>query len=295
MRILFFGLPLAAHLLARDGHILVGCVLGLTELPGVRRVRGLARDRRQMLVLARPDLDDEATLRALESTRPDVILSWFYPRKIPERILALAERGAFGTHPSLLPRWRGPDPYHWAIRSGDEETGVTLHRLDGEYDTGNIVSSERLALRNDENAWTLARKLDRPALRLLRAAARRLAAGERLGGTPQRDDLATYAPLLADEDLDIDWHQTTDEVLRFVRACAPSPGAITEIGDHVVAVQRASRSPVKVPLVLEPGEAFVSPVGLIVRTVDGGILLDEVLDENEDVRRGVEVVNLLDD
>jgi methionyl-tRNA formyltransferase len=295
MRILFFGLPLAAHLLARDGHNLVGCVLGLTELPGVKRVRALARDRRHMLVLAKPELEDESTLRALEATRPDVILSWFYPRKVPPRILSLPKLGAFGTHPSLLPRWRGPDPYHWAIRSGDAETGVTLHRLDGEYDTGNIVSSDRLTIGSDENAWTLARKLDRPALRLLRDAATRLAAGEGLEGTPQSDALASYAPLLGDDDLDVDWHRTTDEVLRFVRACAPSPGAIAEIGDHVVSLQRARRSPVKVPLVLEPGEAFICPEGLVVRTLDGGVLLGEILDENDEIRRGNEIVKLLDD
>ena len=69
-------------------------------------------------------------------------------------VLEVAPLGAIGVHPSLLPRHRGPDPYFWAIESGDLETGVTAHRLEEEYDTGAILAQRRLAIDASWNSWT---------------------------------------------------------------------------------------------------------------------------------------------
>jgi methionyl-tRNA formyltransferase len=235
---------------------------------------------RGALVLGQPDLGEPAIRGLLASVRPDAILSFFWPRRIPAEVLALAPGGAFGVHPSLLPRWRGPDPYFWAIRSGDEETGVTLHRLGVQYDTGPIVAQWRLSIGADENAWQLARRLDAPALELLADCARDLDRGLALEGTPQPSEGVTSAPAPTDADLVIDWRHPAESIVRLVRAAAPYPGAAAMLGEQEVRVVDARVSTVAVPAALRPAEAWLGPEGVAVRAGSGAVLLERVRTED---------------
>ena len=245
------------------------------------------------LVLGRPDLADAGILRTLRTSRPDAILSWFWPERIPAAVLELAPRGAFGTHPSLLPRWRGPDPYFWAIASGDVSTGVTLHRLAADYDTGAIVAQRTVPIDPRDDAWSLARKLDRPALELLVECADRLAAGEALPGAPQDEREATWAGEPTDDELAIDWHRTADEVQRLVRAAAPSPGATALLAETHVAVLRASRFEGAIPRALSVAEAVRTGAGPAVRVADGAVRIDRVRTEDGALLEGAAVDSLL--
>ena len=275
MRILYLGLPLGALRLHAAGFSPRAACLGPLDLPGRRRARRLL-GRRGALVLGRPDLSDPGVRRALEARRPDVLLSWFWPSRIPKWLLELPPRGAYGTHPSLLPRWRGPDPYFWAIRAGDPQTGVTLHRLAEEYDTGEVIACRRVPIEPQDDAWSLARRLDRPALELLVEHARRRAAGETAQGTPQDEAQATWAGAPTDEELAIDWNAPTAEVLRLVRAAAPEPGAGARLGATEVEVLRARRFGGEVPAALAPAEAMRTDRGVAVRTGDGAVLVERV-------------------
>ena len=286
-RIAYFGLPLGANVLCHAGAELVSVALGHPDAVGARRLRRSTRGR---LLLGRPSLDDETIVRAIASTEPDVILSWFWPRRIPARVLALAPRGAFGVHPSLLPRHRGGDPYFHAILAGDAETGVTLHRLEAAYDTGAVVDAIRVSIRPTDDAWRLARRLDRPSLRLLISCAERLARGEALRGAPQDEALATAAEPPSEDDLAIDWDRDAAYLERLCRAAGPTPGAIAQLGDTLVAVL-AARPIAAAPRVLEPGEAFFVEGRVCVRTGDGGALaIDRVrVEETEDEAIGASV------
>ena len=104
-------------------------------------------------------------VRALE---PDLLVSWFWTTRLPMSLVGAARFGGIGVHPSLLPRHRGPDPTSWAIAAATPRPGVTVHRLEEDYDTGAILAQARLTIDPTWNAWNLARALDRPSLRLLR-------------------------------------------------------------------------------------------------------------------------------
>jgi methionyl-tRNA formyltransferase len=243
-------------------------------------------------VLGRPELDDPGIVRALAAARPDVLLSWFWPQRIPENVLSLAPRGAFGVHPSLLPRLRGPDPYFWAILRDERETGVTLHRLHREYDTGHIIDARALAIDPDEHAFALAKRLDRPSLALLVSCAERLARGEALEGTPQNDALATDAPRPDDDLLAIEWDAPAAAIVRLVRAAAPFPGASALLGDEEVDVIAARVFARALPRALEPGDAVLTSQGVVVCTAEGGLLLTRVRDAEGTVYTGQAVATL---
>lgn len=295
-RFLYLGLPLGAAVLLRAGHVPVACAIGHPDAPGMARLR--RRLPRETLLLGRPSLDDPQVREVLLSTRYDALLSWFWPRRIPLELIEAAPRGAFGAHPSLLPRWRGPDPYFHAIAAGDRTTGVTLHRLDASYDTGAVVAQVPLDIHPDDTAWTLARRLDRPSLGLLVTCADVLAAGLALPGVPQDDALATEAPRPGEDELALRFaHDDAEALCRRVRAAAPEPGASVLLEETLVTVQRARPWDGAFPSALRPGEAFLAPEGVVVRAAKGGVLLERVRvedDEGERVLEGHAVAALLE-
>ena len=55
-------------------------------------------------------------LRALVvNARPDFIFSFYYRHMLPVDLLAVAPRGAYNMHGSLLPKYRGRVPTNWAV------------------------------------------------------------------------------------------------------------------------------------------------------------------------------------
>jgi methionyl-tRNA formyltransferase len=275
VKVAFLGLPLAALLLAGDGHEIV--YAGVLPERGLRRLRRLLGASR---VRVSPDLDDAGASRALERAGPDLIVSWFWPRRIPDHVLALAT--AIGVHPSLLPRYRGPDPYFWAIDAGDSTTGVTAHLLEHDYDTGPILGQRTLPVGPEWNSWQLARALDRPSLSLLRETVHAYSVGKPPRSRRQDGTLATPAPQPSEADLALKWSWPAERVERRIRAAAPSPGAWTEIGDCLVVVLRA-RVAREWPRALAPGEAAVRSDGIaVVRAGQGALELLEGRAEDDE-------------
>ena len=265
MRIAFFGLPLAALLLARDGHTIVYAA-ACRAAPGFRRLRSRVAPGRTTL---RPDVTDPAVIDAVQAASPELIVSWFWTTKLPEPILGIAP--GIGVHPSLLPRHRGPDPYFWAIDCGDETTGVTAHELDAAYDTGAVLARRSLHLDPGWDAWHLARALDRPSLALLREVVRAYADGKAPTAIAQDEHAATAAPEPSDEDLAIRWSWSPQRIERRVRAAAPWPGAWTEIGNRIVTILSV-RPTEDFPRALAPAEAAVRKDGLAVVRAGVGAL-----------------------
>lgn len=268
MRIAFVGLPLAALLLARDGHTIVWAGICRRDAIGLRRLTKLL-GRQQIAVV--PDLAKSAA--RIREAKPDLLVSWFWTKKVPKAVREIAPLGTLGVHPSLLPRHRGPDPTFWAIESGDAATGVTAHTLEEEYDTGAILGQKQLAIDPEWSAWHLAKMLDRPSLELLRETVAAYARGKPPTPRVQDELLATDAPAPDDDLLELRWTDPAEAIVRRVRAASPWPGAFTEIGGQVIVVTRA-RTTRDVPAALERGEAYVRPDGTaVVRAGSGGVEL----------------------
>ena len=272
LKIAYFGLPLGALLLAADGHRLGPVVLSPIDAPGRRRLTRLVPDRLDAMEGV-ADFE-QLVSSALVRERPDLLVSWFWTRKLPPSWLGLPRLGGLGVHPSLLPRHRGPNPYFWSIDAGDEQAGVTAHRLTAEYDTGRMLASLRIPL-GERDSWQLARALDRPSLALLRETVLRLARGETLTETEQDEALATWAPEPSGAELKVDFGWTTERVLRRIRALSPTPGVALEVEGVALFVTRAERADDYVAALL-PGEAQLSDA-LLLRTSDGAVRVTRAL------------------
>ena len=279
MRLAVFGLPLAGLLLAADGHEIVLAAVSPVAAPGRRRLRRTARaffDTRELS----PRALEAAVQSELATRAPELIVSWFWTRRIPERWLRDAPLGGLNAHPSLLPRHRGPDPFFWAIDSGDVVTGVTVHEMESTYDTGRVLAQESVAI-GERNAWQLARALDRPSLRVLRRVVSDLARGVPVPRRAQEPAKATWAPVPSADSLRCDWFASTERVLRRIRALAPRPGLAVEIRGRKLFVIEARRTS-NYPLVLHPGEAAVQAgpdCRVVIRSGDSAVAIERAVVE----------------
>ncbi|MGN6669526.1 MAG: formyltransferase family protein, partial [Trinickia sp.] len=87
---------------------------------------------------------------AIARARPDFLFSFYYRHMLPADLLALAPRGAYNMHGSLLPKYRGRVPTNWAVLHGETETGATLHEMSIKPDAGAIVGQTSVPILPDD-------------------------------------------------------------------------------------------------------------------------------------------------
>jgi len=164
----------------------------------------------------------------IRAISPEFIFSFYYRRMLPPEVLALARKGAFNMHGSLLPKYRGRAPVNWAILMGESETGATLHEMVAKPDAGRIVDQERVPIGPDETAAEVLAKVGDAAETVLERSLPHLLAGT---ASLKKQDLSkgSYFGARRPEDGRIDWSKSALEIHNLVRAVAPPyPGAFTD-------------------------------------------------------------------
>jgi methionyl-tRNA formyltransferase len=178
----------------------------------------------------------------LRSFSPDVALCSGFGWKLDAEALAVPPLGIVNGHPSLLPRYRGPNPIGWALRNGDRELGFTFHRMDADFDTGRVLAQGTAPLVDAERAEDVLETLFVVATSLLPRALERVEAGD--PGDAQVEEDASYAGFFEPEYAELDWTRPVVEVHRQVRAwwVAASRdgvrGPLAELGGERVYVRR---------------------------------------------------------
>ena len=183
-------------------------------------------------------LKDDAERRRFASLGLDAAVVVAYGLLLPKAFLEAPRLGCLNVHASLLPRWRGASPIQHAILAGDQETGITIMRMDEGLDTGPILLTESLAISSAETGGSLHDRLAELGAGLIVKALDGLAAGT-LAPRPQPDEGACYAPKLTREDGRLDWRRPAEELARRVRALNPRPGAWCEAGQERLRVLAA--------------------------------------------------------
>ena len=167
---------------------------------------------------------------------PDFVFSFYYRHLLKAAWLAVPRRGALNMHGSLLPKYRGRAPVHWAILRGETVTGASLHYMLEKPDAGALVDQESIPIRDNDNALEVSLKVAGAAQRVLHRTLPKLIAGT---AAHQPLDLAagTYFGRREPKDGRIDWRQSARTVHDLIRAVAPPfPGAFTDVNGCRLAV-----------------------------------------------------------
>jgi len=150
-----------------------------------------------------------------------------YGKIIPQTILDLFPLGCLNIHPSLLPKYRGASPIQSAILNGDQETGVTIFKLDAKMDHGERLANVVYCILDGETHGTLSKKLAQTGADLMIKTLPDYLAGK-IKLEPQDDSQATYCTMVKKEDGRIDWNKSAEQIERQIRAYAPWPGSYSE-------------------------------------------------------------------
>ncbi|HEY5321637.1 MAG TPA: formyltransferase [Caldimonas sp.] len=185
------------------------------------------------------DFGEAELLSQVAAAAPDVIFSFYYRDLLPEAVLALAKRGAFNMHGSLLPHYRGRAPTNWAVLHGEAESGATLHWMVAKPDAGAIVDQLPVPILPDDTARQVFDKVSVAAEIVLSRSLPAIRAGNapRLPNDPTR---GSYFGARRPEDGRIDWSAPAAQVYNLVRAVAPPyPGAFTEVAGVRLVIAKA--------------------------------------------------------
>jgi methionyl-tRNA formyltransferase len=194
----------------------------------------------------------------LASVRPDLVVCMGFPWKIPPDALAVPRLGWLNGHPSLLPLHRGPLPVAWAIRHGEDEIGITFHRMDAELDTGPIFAQRRFPFAGLESPDVFYARFGPVVGEALAEALERIGAGDE--GTTQPDG-GSYESFFPEGDLWLDLSRPAAEVHRLVWAwlyamsLSGPPGALLELDGVPVRVRATSLAEVEGARRIKCGDA----------------------------------------
>ena len=178
------------------------------------------------------------TLERLRQFCPRLMVTAAYGRILPAEYLALPARGAYNLHASLLPRWRGPNPIAWAIRAGDEETGVSLMAMDTGVDTGPVVDRRAIPILSSDTTGSLGVRLSVTAAELVTDWLPRLLHEPVMPSAQPR--AGSIAAKFAPEESRILWDVAAPLVSAQIRSLLPEPAPWTLVDGERVVIREVS-------------------------------------------------------
>lgn len=249
--IVFMGTPdfavASLDVLVQNGYNVVGVITAPDKPAG----RGLQLQQsavkqyaisKGLRVLQPEKLKNPEFLEELRSLKADLQVVVAF-RMLPEVVWDMPPLGTINVHASLLPNYRGAAPINWAIINGEKQSGVTTFKLQHEIDTGDILFSQSVDIRDDETAGELHDDLMTTGAGLLLKTVQALASGN-AKGTPQAHIKAEdikHAPKIFKEDCQIKWEQPVAQIYNLVRGLSPYPAAWTTLNGKGLKIFKATK------------------------------------------------------
>lgn len=170
-------------------------------------------------------LSGSSEMAELMTLGADGIITAAFGQFLPTRLLDSVDF-AINVHASLLPKYRGGAPIHYALMNGDSETGVTIMEMVKEMDAGDMIAKASLPILDEDNVGTLFEKLAVLGRDLLLESLPAYIAGS-LIAQPQDHSQATFSPNIQPEEEKLNWDRSSRALFNQVRGMCPWPVAHT--------------------------------------------------------------------
>lgn len=214
-------------------------------------------------VIQPQSLKSSDAIEQLQSLNADVMIVVAYGLILPQQALDTPKYGCINVHGSLLPKWRGAAPIQRSIWAGDQETGVTIMKMDKGLDTGDMLLTETIVIEPEDTSASLYQKLADVGPQALLKTLDKL---ESIAPIKQDNSQASYAEKLSKQEAKIDWGLSAAQLCRNIRAFNPWPVCYFELDAGPVKVWQATE-------VETTNNADVHQPGLIIRSDKFGILV----------------------
>jgi methionyl-tRNA formyltransferase len=235
-------------------------------------------------ILDPSDANTSEFIATLKGLQPDLLVVCDYGQILSGECLGSAPLGGINLHGSLLPKYRGAAPIHWAIYKGETVTGISVIHMTGKLDGGPILTRASMAIAADDTTESIEPRLAQLGVAPVMKAIEMLRTWDRSSslGDLQDPASATHARRLRKEDATLKWKRSAFQLVNQVRAFQPWPGTYTQL-------QRASGEPLRLivlravalhsesPTAAAPGEVVhVAPSALHIATGAGLLALEQV-------------------
>lgn len=178
----------------------------------------------------------EVFVNQVRALAPDLIIVNSYSMLLPPEILAIPTLGCINIHGALLPQYRGANPIQWALIHDEKETGVTMHYMDVDFDTGDIIVQKKVPILEEDTWLDIQHRIGYATDEMLAENILKIVAGTN-SRMPQRADLARYWQRRGPEDGRFEWTWRARDIYNLIRALVkPHPGAFyyNESGDKII-------------------------------------------------------------
>ncbi len=237
LKIIFLGTPDFAvsslKMLVENKYDIVGVVTAPDKYGGRGRKQLIMSDvkkfalKHNLNILQPTNLKSKEFLNQLNSLNADlqVIVAF---RMLPEVVWNMPPLGTYNLHGSLLPKYRGAAPIHWAIMNGERETGVSSFKLKHEIDTGDMLLQRKMSIKDNDTLGSVYDKLKALGAQVVLESVRMIESGN-LRLRPQPDIATTKAPKLNRENCQLNFNLPTHQVYNKIRGLDPFPSAWCKI------------------------------------------------------------------
>ena len=247
MKIVFMGSPEFAlpslQVLIDSSHELLAVVSGTDKRRGRGKelsptpVKAMAIQH-GIPVIEADSMKDKNLEKKLLELNPDLFVVVAF-KILPQKLLDIPKIGSINVHASLLPRYRGAAPIHWAIAKGETFTGNSIFFLDKQVDTGSILCTNITEISPHETTGDVYQRLKLMGADLLKEALGLLSSGT-YTLVPQDHSLATPAPKVQKEDARLNFSMSATQVYNQFRSMTPTPGPWVEWEDIPLKVHSIS-------------------------------------------------------
>ena len=219
-------------------------------------------------------LNNSSELEEIINLKPDLIVTAAFGQLLPKSLLDAPKHKAINVHASLLPKYRGGAPIHYAVMNGEKKTGITIMYMAEKLDAGNIISQDEVEILENDTVGEVHDKLATLGTELLKKTLPTIFNGTN-DSIVQDDSLATFASNISREDERIDWTKDAQTIHNHIRGLSPWPLAYTTMDGKNL---KLWRSEIVENVKGEPGEIIETTKDAIIVATgsEDGVALTEI-------------------
>lgn len=179
-----------------------------------------------------------STLDLFKQIKPDVVFMCGFTYRIPQELFSIPASGFFNIHFSMLPAYRGPDPVFWQIRNGEQTGGISIHKVEASFDSGDVVARQEIPFIQGENWGICDGRYSAAVFNTLIPLINKIIQGEQILPLNPLTVSESYFSKPAVQDFIIQWETSTAaEIENLVNACNPlAGGALTFLNNQPVRI-----------------------------------------------------------
>lgn len=239
--------------------------------------------RQEVAVLAKQELS--ASLSSwINTNQLDVVFVFTFPWRIQKDVLQLPKLGFINFHFGLLPQYRGADAIFWTIKHKAPYGGISVHKMDANFDTGELIHIEKIPLLSTDTYGMHSAKLANANVQVLQKLLPILLTGD-VKTTTQKAEEASYYSKPGIKEIGIKWSKMpAADIVALVNACNPwNKGAYTMLNNMPVRITEATVKPSTDNKAKSGTILDISEEGMVIQCVGNDTVLAKVITVEEGI------------